>query len=230
MSETGKCFICGRSTRSGMDICPDCFSRLPQCCQGKTKYEKLTKEEKKTIITSPLWQMRIYKSEAYQAFGERLGLYPERGVFFFSGNNLSMENIDNVQFEQKIIKITEGDNAQQMRIKLKVYVKIKTHTPKLSLTDYLGTIEFPLEEGKQFPNIYWKTEQMLNNWEKPVKIPNMTYHEASTLYMFQGGYTKEDLSKRRKNLLKVFHPDQKGEEECAKRINMAYNILRPYAK
>lgn len=108
MSETGKCFICGRSTRSGMDICPDCFSRLPQCCQGKTKYEKLTKEEKKTIITSPLWQMRIYKSEAYQAFGERLGLYPERGVFFFSGNNLSMENIDNVQFEQKIIKNNGG--------------------------------------------------------------------------------------------------------------------------
>lgn len=61
-----------------------------------------------------------------------------------------MENIDNVQFEQKIIKITEGDNAQQMRIKLKVYVKIKTHTPKLSLTDYLGTIEFPLEEGSSF--------------------------------------------------------------------------------
>ena len=35
--------------------------------------------------------------------------------------------------------------------------------------------------------------------------------------MLQTGYTKEDLSQRRKRLLKVFHPDQKGEEDCAKK-------------
>ena len=39
MNRTEKCFICGRSTENGLDVCPDCFSRLPDCC--KEKYTKL---------------------------------------------------------------------------------------------------------------------------------------------------------------------------------------------
>ena len=170
MNRTEKCFICGRSTENGLDVCPDCFSRLPDCC--KEKYTKLTQEEKRLMITSPLWQMRINANEPHKSYGNKLSLYPDKGVLFFSGNYISLENIDNIEFKQ----------AQ------------------------------------------------INNWKKPVKVPNMTYYEACTLYMLQTGYTKEDLSQRRKRLLKVFHPDQKGEEDCAKKINMAYDILKTYAK
>ena len=48
MNRTEKCFICGRSTENGLDVCPDCFSRLPDCC--KEKYTKLTQEEKNKIF------------------------------------------------------------------------------------------------------------------------------------------------------------------------------------
>ena len=204
MNRTEKCFICGRSTENGLDVCPDCFSRLPDCC--KEKYTKLTQEEKRLMITSPLWQMRINANEPHKSYGNKLSLYPDKGVLFFSGNYISLENID-------------------------MYATIKTHTPRLSITEKIGVTNFVLKEGENLPfNTYKNLQAQINNWKKPVKVPNMTYYEACTLYMLQTGYTKEDLSQRRKRLLKVFHPDQKGEEDCAKKINMAYDILKTYAK
>ena len=84
MNRTEKCFICGRSIENGLDVCPDCFSRLPDCC--KEKYTKLTQEEKRLMITSPLWQMRINANEPHKSYGNKLSLYPDKGVLFFSGN------------------------------------------------------------------------------------------------------------------------------------------------
>ena len=227
MNRTEKCFICGRSTENGLDVCPDCFSRLPDCC--KEKYTKLTQEEKRLMITSPLWQMRINANEPHKSYGNKLSLYPDKGVLFFSGNYISLENIDNIEFKQKVTNVSK--NGKEALVSLDMYATIKTHTPRLSITEKIGVTNFVLKEGENLPfNTYKNLQAQINNWKKPVKVPNMTYYEACTLYMLQTGYTKEDLSKTRKRLLKVFHPDQKGEEDCAKKINMAYDILKTYAK
>lgn len=181
------------------------------------------------MITSPLWQMRINANEPHKSYGNKLSLYPDKGVLFFSGNYISLENIDNIEFKQKVTNVSK--NGKEALVSLDMYATIKTHTPRLSITEKIGVTNFVLKEGENLPfNTYKNLQAQINNWKKPVKVPNMTYYEACTLYMLQTGYTKEDLSQRRKRLLKVFHPDQKGEEDCAKKINMAYDILKTYAK
>lgn len=121
MNRTEKCFICGRSTENGLDVCPDCFSRLPDCC--KEKYTKLTQEEKRLMITSPLWQMRINANEPHKSYGNKLSLYPDKGVLFFSGNYISLENIDNIEFKQKVTNVSK--NGKEALVSLDMYA---THT------------------------------------------------------------------------------------------------------
>ena len=180
------------------------------------------------MITSPLWQMRVGPDEPHKSYG-RLSLYPDKGVLFFSGSYISLENIDNIEFRQKVTNVSK--NGTEALVSLDMYATIKTHVPRLSITEKLGVSNFTLKEGENLPfNTYRNFQAQINNWKKPVKIPNMTYYDACNLFMLQNGYTKEDLSQRRKKLLKVFHPDQKGEEDCAKKINMAYDILKSYAK
>ena len=106
MNRTEKCFICGRRTEKSLDVCPDCFSRLPDSC--KEKYTKLTQEEKRLMITSPLWQMRINANEPHKSYGNKLSLYPDKGVLFFSGNYISLENIDNIEFQVTVNSATEA--------------------------------------------------------------------------------------------------------------------------
>lgn len=57
------------------------------------------------------------------------------------------------------------------------------------------------------------------------------YEQARVMFMLEEGFTSSELKKQYHRLLKVYHPDA-GEtnDEFTKKITIAYNVLKPYAR
>lgn len=66
--------------------------------------------------------------------------------------------------------------------------------------------------------------------KEPFRNASIDLSAALTLFDLQMPFKASELRKKRNQLLKKYHPDQGGDPEMGKKVNMAYDILCEYAE
>lgn len=208
-------FVLDRYRERG--LCKDCIKKLPK----DLDFESATPETMKTENLRIMAFSKEWNKEPTDMTCHTLGslrFYPNCGVLRFCEKNIDMNIIRSVSFSVEPLKMIYGGVTGA------VHATVRTSYPRITINSIVAVREFLFSTGDPTKkNMFAGLEYEIMHWnDQPVITP---YKEALSIFMLKEPYTEEELTKRKRQLLKVFHPDAGGDTECAIKINHAYEVL-----
>lgn len=253
-----KCAVCGSpikfisSSCADGKICSNCSGKIPEVydfslsrlskgdIENLFEYDKRQEElRSKFLETSSYSLVHLDSHHGILALCENSFIHngeAKEGAFM-----IPMETISSFSFSMVPKKSDENKVIASISVSITALDIPEIHA--LYLTDDVcsvenydqGTVSYSYPLGVKF---LWDEVVRVNNRiiEEHKNSPMMAMREnldfvrAAGLFMVDLNFTKSLIKKRRNQLIKAFHTDAGGSEECAQQINKAYELLLEYAK
>ena len=247
-----KCDICGKEVglfdkkkASNGTLCFNCYKEFPEILQPKISHLTINEIAEIVDYENQLKRIDFIESASYKKIhiDDMHGLFAIQDKCITDGNPLNVFSVLDLKDISLHCKNPKANNSgvtctieltcefqnENMSFKTTIANSAKCDVERISRSQ----VEWrEPDELNMFRNIF---NQMLKNTvEKYQRETNWSYRfksdydyfEAKSIFLLDDDYTEEDVKRRRKLLMKSFHPDNGDiDPSCAIKINNAYKVL-----